>query len=191
MVLAVMATPSTGDTSSCCGRNGGRDRPTRSYPTKHCYWVGTPGPADASGRIARVAINLANWHNVPLADWLEAKTGLPTVLANDANCAGLAEAWLGAGRQFRNLILTLGTGVGGAIILDRKLFIGHQGTAGELSLITLNRMVLGVIAAIKAPLYVCLSSSNSSPHGFGTSLLALPKQETQMLDIWQTYGIEI
>jgi len=65
--------------------------------------VGTPGPADASGRIARVAINLANWHNVPLADWLEAKTGLPTVLANDANCAGLAEAWLGAGRQFRNL----------------------------------------------------------------------------------------
>jgi len=51
----------------------------------------------------------------------------------------LAEAWLGAGRQFRNLILlTLGTGVGGAIILDRKLFIGHQGTAGELGLITLN-----------------------------------------------------
>jgi len=89
--------------------------------------VGTPGPADASGRIARV-INLANWHNVPLADWLE-ETGLPTVLANDANCAGLAEAWLGAGRQFHNLILlTLGTGVGGAIILDRKLFIGHQGT---------------------------------------------------------------
>jgi len=51
---------------------------------------------------------------------------LPTVLANDANCAGLA-AWLGAGRRFRNLILlTLGTGVGGAIILDGKLFIGHQ-----------------------------------------------------------------
>lgn len=101
--------------------------------------VGTPGPADASGRIARVAINLANWHDVPLADWLEAKTGLPTVIANDANCAGLGEAWLGAGRKFRNLILlTLGTGVGGAIILDGKLFIGHQGTAGELGLITLN-----------------------------------------------------
>jgi len=98
--------------------------------------VGTPGPADASGRIARVAINLAT-NNVPLADWLE-KTGLPTVLANDANCAGLAEAWLGAGRQFRNLILlTLGTGVGGAN-LDRKLFIGHQGTAGNSGLITLN-----------------------------------------------------
>lgn len=101
--------------------------------------VGTPGPADASGRIARVAINLDNWHDVPLADWLEAKIGLPTILANDANCAGLGEAWLGGGRRFRNLILlTLGTGVGGAIILDGKLFVGHQGAAGELGLITLN-----------------------------------------------------
>ncbi|MDX2243424.1 MAG: ROK family protein [Leptolyngbyaceae cyanobacterium bins.302] len=101
--------------------------------------VGTPGPADATGRIARVAINLAGWHDVPLADWLEAKTGRPTVVANDANCAGMGEAWLGAGRWFRNLILlTLGTGVGGAIVLDGKLFTGHHGTAGELGLITLN-----------------------------------------------------
>lgn len=101
--------------------------------------VGTPGPADATGRIARVAINLEGWHDVPLADWLEAKTGRPTILANDGNCAGLGEAWLGAGRRFCNLILlTLGTGVGGAIILDGELFVGHQGAAGELGLITLN-----------------------------------------------------
>lgn len=101
--------------------------------------VGTPGPTDATGRIARVAINLEGWHDIPLADWLEAKTDRPTVLANDANCAGLGEAWLGAGRWYRNLILlTLGTGVGGAIILDGRLFTGHHGSAGELGLITLN-----------------------------------------------------
>lgn len=101
--------------------------------------VGTPGPADATGRIARVAINLAGWRDVPLADWLEAKTQRPTVLANDANCAGLGEYWLGAGRHFRDLILlTLGTGVGGAVILDGKLFVGREGAAGELGLITLN-----------------------------------------------------
>ena len=101
--------------------------------------IGTPGPVDAIGRIARVAINLKNWHNVPLADWLEAKTGLPTILANDANCAGLGEAWLGAGKNFKNLILlTLGTGVGGAVIIDGKLFSGHQGAAGELGLIAIN-----------------------------------------------------
>jgi len=108
-------------------------------PILKAIGVGTPGPADAVGRIARVAINLEGWHDVPLADLLEAKTGCPTVLANDANCAGLGEAWLGAGRRFRNLILlTLGTGVGGAIILDGKLFTGHQGAAGELGLIALN-----------------------------------------------------
>lgn len=101
--------------------------------------VGTPGPADATGRIARVAINLAGWRDVPLADWLESKTGRATVLANDANCAGMGEYWLGAGQPFRDLILlTLGTGVGGAVILDGKLFVGRDGTAGELGLITLN-----------------------------------------------------
>lgn len=101
--------------------------------------VGTPGPADAAGRIARVAINLEGWQDIPLADWLEAQTGRATVLANDANCAGLGEYWLGAGRSFQHLILlTLGTGVGGAIMLDGRLFSGREGTAGELGLITLN-----------------------------------------------------
>jgi glucokinase len=100
--------------------------------------IGTPGPTDATGRIARIAINLG-WKDVPLVDWLEEKTGKPTFLANDANCAGLGEAWLGAGQSFQDLVmLTLGTGVGGAIILDGKLFIGRDGTAGELGLITLD-----------------------------------------------------
>ncbi|MFH7242892.1 MAG: ROK family protein [Spirulina sp.] len=101
--------------------------------------LGTPGPADAAGRVARVAINLAGWRDVPIADWLEEKTGRPTLVANDANCAGLGEAWLGAGRHFQDLILlTLGTGVGGAVVLNGELFVGRQGTAAELGLITLN-----------------------------------------------------
>lgn len=101
--------------------------------------VGVPGPVDVTGRISEVAINLSNWHNVPLAEWLENKIDRPTILANDANCAGLGEAWLGAGQQFRDLILlTLGTGVGGAIIIDGKLFVGRTGSAGELGLITIN-----------------------------------------------------
>jgi glucokinase len=89
--------------------------------------------------VARVAINLAGWQEVPIADLIEAQTGRPTTVANDANCAGLGEAWLGAGQSFQDVILlTLGTGVGGAIILDGQLFVGRQGTAGELGLITLN-----------------------------------------------------
>lgn len=114
---------------------------TQLNPHHNCIalGVGTPGPADATGRIAKVAINLTNWRDVPLADWLETKTGLKTIIANDANCAGLGEALCGAGKRFQNLILlTLGTGVGGAIILDGKLFTGHLGAGGELGLITLN-----------------------------------------------------
>lgn len=107
--------------------------------TSRAIGVGTPGPADAAGRIARIAINLEGWRDIPLADWLEDRTGQATVLANDANCAGVGEYWLGAGQPFQNLILlTLGTGVGGAVILNGQLFVGHDGTAGELGLITLN-----------------------------------------------------
>jgi glucokinase len=101
--------------------------------------VGMPGPADATGRIARIAINMDGWCDVPLADWLEAAFDRPTVIENDANCAGLGEHWLGAGRDFPNLImLTLGTGVGGAIFINGHLYRGRTGAAGELGLITLR-----------------------------------------------------
>jgi glucokinase len=101
--------------------------------------VGMPGPADVNSRIAKLAINLPGWIDIPLADRLESLTGLPTVVENDANCAGLGEDWLGAGRQFQNwILLTLGTGVGGAIFLNGELFVGHNGTAGELGLVTVD-----------------------------------------------------
>ncbi|MEM6612979.1 MAG: ROK family protein [Cyanobacteria bacterium P01_C01_bin.72] len=101
--------------------------------------LGMPGPTDKARRIARKSINLIGWDDVPVADWLEAKTGLFTVLENDANCAAMGEAWLGAGRKFDNFILlTLGTGVGGGIFINGQLFTGRDGAAGELGLITLD-----------------------------------------------------
>ncbi|MCS6814311.1 MAG: ROK family protein [Cyanobacteria bacterium] len=109
------------------------------YQNGKAIGVGMPGPVDATGRVSLVAINLSNWQMVPMADWLEAAVGRPVTLANDANCAGLGETWLGAGRRFQNLILlTLGTGVGGAVILDGQLFVGSRGVGAELGLITLN-----------------------------------------------------
>ncbi len=101
--------------------------------------LGVPGPTDEVRRIAKKSINLPGWDDVPVADWLEAQTGLPTLLENDANCAAIAEAWLGAAREYQDFILlTLGTGVGGGIFIDGKLFTGRYGAAGELGLITLN-----------------------------------------------------
>lgn len=157
--------------------------------------LGTPGPADAAGRIARVAINLAGWKDVPLADWLEAKTGLPTIIANDANCAGLGEAWLGAGRRFDHLILlTLGTGVGGAIILDGKLFTGHQGAGGELGLITLhpdgpecnsgNRGSLEQHVSVQA----IRRRTGLEPEELGKLAVA---GDSQALEFWQSYGRDL
>ena len=100
---------------------------------------GVPGPTDTARRVAKKSINLEGWDDVPVADWLENQTKLPTILENDANCAGIGEVWFGVGRKFRDLILlTLGTGVGGAIFIDGKLFTGRCGAAGELGLITLD-----------------------------------------------------
>lgn len=154
--------------------------------------VGTPGPADAQGRIARVAINLADWRDVPLADLLEAKTGCPTVLANDANCAGLGEAWLGAGRYFHHLILlTLGTGVGGAVVLDGKLFTGHQGTAGELGLIALNPDGPACNSGNQGSLeqYVSVQAIRRHTGKEPAELGVLARRGDKFaLDFWESYG---
>ncbi|MDJ0690635.1 MAG: ROK family protein [Xenococcaceae cyanobacterium MO_188.B32] len=154
--------------------------------------IGSPGPADSTGRIAKIAINLIGWDNVPLADRLEAKTELPTIVANDANCAGIGEAWLGAGRKFKHLIvLTLGTGVGGAIILDGKLFTGHFGAAGELGLTILdpkghpcrsgNRGSLEQHASIGA----IYRATGKEPAELG-KLAQLGDRSA--LEFWQSYG---
>ncbi|WP_353932383.1 ROK family protein [Okeanomitos corallinicola TIOX110] len=157
--------------------------------------VGTPGPADAGGRVAKVAINLAGWHDVPLADWLEAKTGKPTILANDANCAGLGEAWLGAGRNFDNLILlTLGTGVGGAIILDGKLFVGHQGAAAELGLISLNPDGPMCNSGNQGSLeqYACISAIRRRTGKEPAELGKLAQNgDLEALTFWQEYGKDL
>ena len=154
--------------------------------------IGTPGPVDAIGRIARVAINLKNWHNIPLADWLEAKTGLRTILANDANCAGLGEAWLGAGRHFKNLILlTLGTGVGGAVILDGKLFAGHLGAAGELGLIAINPDGPECNSGNRGSLeqYVSVQAIRRETGLEPLELANLAKSgNAKALEYWQSYG---
>lgn len=166
-------------------------------PDRKCLAIGlgTPGPVDAGGRVAKVAINLADWHDVPLADWLEDTTGKPTILANDANCAGLGEAWLGAGRQFRNLIvLTLGTGVGGAIILNGELFVGPTGAAGELGLITLdlygpechsgNRGSLEQFVSVQA----IRRRTGTEPADLGHMAKA---GNLQVLQFWETYGHQL
>ena len=100
--------------------------------------IGLPGPMDAEARIARVCINLPGWEEVPLAAWLEPRLNRRVTLANDGNCALVGEAWKGAASGFDDVVLlTLGTGVGGGVMLSGALFTGYHGAAAEPGLITL------------------------------------------------------
>ncbi len=94
--------------------------------------VGAPGPLDSKKGVVLEAPNLG-WRNVPLAENLRQKVLIEVVLENDANCAGWGEYWAGAGRGCNSMVLmTLGTGVGGALILNGQLYRGRDGTAGEI-----------------------------------------------------------
>ncbi|MEK6818929.1 MAG: ROK family protein [Nanoarchaeota archaeon] len=78
------------------------------------------------------AINFPYFNNTPLKSILRKKFNVPVYIQNDARCAALAELNLGSGKKFNNFVLlTLGTGIGGAIIINKKLYLG-KGTAGEI-----------------------------------------------------------
>lgn len=94
--------------------------------------IGAPGPLDRNSGVVIETPNLG-WRNVPIRDMVASELGLPAVLDNDANCAAFAEWWLGAGRGADRLIgLTLGTGIGGGVILGGEVYHGASDAAGEV-----------------------------------------------------------
>lgn len=95
--------------------------------------IGVPGPISQQQGLVYTAPNMPDWHNVPLGEIVGKRTGIPTFIENDANCAGWGEYVAGAGRGVKHMMMvTLGTGIGGAIIIDGNLHIGRDGAAGEL-----------------------------------------------------------
>lgn len=95
--------------------------------------IGSPGPLDPFEGVVHTMPNLPGWDNVPLRDILAERTGLPIELGNDANAAALGEWYFGAGRGQRNLVyITVSTGIGGGVIADGRLVLGHQGAAAEV-----------------------------------------------------------
>ena len=100
--------------------------------------IGVPGPVNDAGVVNR-CINLG-WGVFNISETLSQLTGLPVKAGNDANMAALGEAWKGGGNGCENMVLaTLGTGVGGGIIVNGKPLNGVHGAAGEIGHITLNR----------------------------------------------------
>lgn len=94
--------------------------------------VGSPGPLDVDKGIIYLAPNLG-WENVPITSLLEEKTGIKVILENDANAAALGEKWFGAGQDVDNLIyVTVSTGIGGGIIINKEIYRGANAGAGEV-----------------------------------------------------------
>ena len=101
--------------------------------------LGTPGIVDETNRvIIGGAENIKGWENLKLADRLENETGLKVIMGNDANLMGLGETKFGAGKGAQNVVfVTVGTGIGGAVVIDGKLFNGYANRGTELGHIPL------------------------------------------------------
>jgi len=121
--------------------------------------IGSPGPLD---RKAGMVINTPNlgWRNFPLRDLIANAVNLPATLDNDANCATYGEWWLGAARDVQTLVgLTLGTGIGGGIVLKGEIYHGCSDVAGEIGHMTID----STGRRCKCGNYGCLEAYASGP----------------------------
>jgi glucokinase len=101
--------------------------------------IGVPGIIDMETGMLRESPNLPGWSDYPVHSEIERRLKTPVILENDANAAALGEKWLGAAHDVDDMcILTLGTGVGGGIVLGGRIFHGMTGMAGEFGHITVD-----------------------------------------------------
>jgi glucokinase len=99
--------------------------------------IGIPGYIDIATGVVLGSANLPDFTGFAFRDAVQRRIGIPIILENDANAAALGEQWIGAGRGVKDLVLlTLGTGIGGGIIVDGKILHGFLGMAGELGHMT-------------------------------------------------------
>ncbi len=112
-----------------------------AYPTVAGIGIGSPGAINWDRTTVSSPPNFPGWHCVHMGEAINARLSksLLTIVENDANVAALGSAHYGAGRQFESFIMvTLGTGVGGAIIYQNKIFRGATGAAGEIGHMTID-----------------------------------------------------
>ena len=107
----------------------------KRYKKNNPVGIAVSGTGQINGMIGKVIGGnpiIPNWIGTNLVKILEEKDNLPAVLENDVNCVALGEKWIGAGKDLSNFIcLTIGTGIGGGIILNNQLFRGENFVAGE------------------------------------------------------------
>jgi len=98
--------------------------------------IGVPGLVNAEKGIIYDVVYIPSWKEVPLQKWMEDRYQIPVFVDNDANCFALGEYYFGKGKRYDSLIgLTIGTGLGSGIIINKKLYTGKNGGAGEFGMI--------------------------------------------------------
>ena len=115
----------------------------KRYKENNPVGIAVSGTGQINGMIGKVIGGnpiIPNWIGTNLVKILEEKYNLPAVLENDVNCVALGEKWIGAGKNLKNFIcLTIGTGIGGGIILNNQLFRGENFVAGEFGHILIKK----------------------------------------------------
>ena len=115
----------------------------KRYKENNPVGIAVSGTGQINGMIGKVIGGnpiIPNWIGTNLVKILEEKYNLPIVLENDVNCVALGEKWIGAGKDLSNFIcLTIGTGIGGGIILNNQLFRGENFVAGEFGHILIKK----------------------------------------------------
>lgn len=135
--------------------------------------VGVPGPVRGDGVVNR-CVNLG-WGTVNVAEELGALTGLTVKVGNDANVAALGELWQGGAKGCKDAVMvTLGTGVGGGVIIDGKIVAGFHGAGGEIGHITVNP---DEIEACNCGQYGCLEQYASA-----TGIVRMAKKKLAKTD---------
>lgn len=139
--------------------------------------IGAPGPLDRERGIVVVAPNLG-WRDFPLRDAIAERIRLPAALDNDANCATFGEWWRGAAQGARHVVgITIGTGIGGGVVIDGKLFHGASDVAGEIGHTTID----STGRYCRCGNYGCLEAYASGPAIALRAREALERNEASML----------
>ncbi|TMI86290.1 MAG: ROK family protein, partial [Bacteroidetes bacterium] len=98
--------------------------------------IGVPGLVDTEKGIVYDVVNIPSWKEVPLRGLIQDRYSVPVLINNDANCFALGEFYFGKGKGTDSMVgLTIGTGLGSGIILNKKLYEGKHGGAGEFGMI--------------------------------------------------------
>lgn len=163
--------------------------------------IGIPGIINTDGTI-KILPNLPNWENYNLKKYLNDKYNIPIYIDNDANIAAIAELYEGKGREFNNFVfITLGTGVGGAIIIDKKIYRGDSNSSGEIGHLIIdknqtfqsnkNKFRQGIVEEIVGRKAILNYASKQKNKYLGSKLSKLDNYDVKEISIFAEQGDEL